>query len=298
MDVEIDMVSDLVEIVRPIALVFLVGALSYRIGRLLMRPSSRTVIPHILLSFFGSLSLSTIIRTFSSIWNEIVLQRFIARRGMIRWYKHYLIFFGGAGLLVFHGLPRILLATTEEQLFPWAQPDLRVATHYLFFASLAVGATVSTIRHLQLGDARGPKGYYHWVPLFAIFAISASGALAFQLEYMPSLYAGPSTEAARSVFYAMHLLIVYFVVATFPLTKFFHVLVRFLAPLAAYYKVGLETVDMAKCVKCGKEFATRQQVDDVKKTLTEIDPALYDLCPKCRRRNWARKVPVSPKTAP
>lgn len=290
------MVNDLAEIVRPIALAVLTGTLSYRIGNLLMRSSSRTIIPHIFSTFFRSLSVSTSSKAISSLWNEIILQRFVAKRGMIRWYKHYLIFIGGAGLLIFHGLPRILFATTEEQMFPWAPPDLRVATHYLFFAALAAGAVVSTIRHLQLGDARGPKGNYHWIPLITIFAVSASGTLAFQLEYVPSLYAGISTTASRSIFYVTHMLIVYSVVATFPLTKFFHVFARLLLPLIIPYKNGLGSSAPVKCVKCGKEFATNTQVKDVKNTLTEIDPSLYDLCPRCRRRNWSRQIP-NPKVS-
>lgn len=260
-------------IIRITALLILVGVLAFKISSSLRRPATKAV----LLEVFNRQIIRKLIRNRHVLLRDYATQQYIANRGRIRWWKHYLIFFGGAGLLIFHGLPRILFATTEEQIFPWAPPELRIASHWLFAAPLLLGGVLSVIRHIQLGDFKGTKRYYHLTPVLIIFLVSITGIFAFQLEYVPRLM---GEVGIGSLMFLLHSLAVYAVVATLPLTKFAHIVVRLL-PLIH----RLEDEKTVSCIRCGIKFTS----ETVSKQHEAITREPLQLCPSCKRRVWIER---------
>jgi len=222
---------------------------------------------------------SALIREFKQ---EALTQQFIASRGMIRWTKHYLIYFGAIGLLVFHGLPRIIFAMTEEQLFPWATPELRIVAHYVFAFPLVIGAILSVLRHIQLGDFKGVKRFYHAIPIAVIFSIAATGVLVFQLEYIPYLFGLLDETGRRGPLFIIHTLTVYGIIIVLPFTKYRHIPLRLLAML-----VGSKRGGILQCSKCGRTVPLTYS-SYPKGGIAKNQDSAEVICSACRRRYWIR----------
>ncbi len=269
--------------VRIIALIIFTSSLSYIVVKWLRKHPTRLLLKRTISSVEGATLSSVASEASRTIIPNLALQQFIAGRSFSRWFSHFLIFIGAMALLLFHGLPRIILGLTELDLFPWATIEIRIITHNIFLIMMITGVVISAVRRLVLKDMPGPRlRRYDLLPLALLTFIGVSGFLAWQLEYEPSLYARSDPILARGSFYITHMLIVYATIAALPLTKFFHGIVRLLSISVAICNKRHKVLHV--CEECGTIVSSMQQVQDLKVIVSDVKPELFNLCPQCKRK--------------
>jgi hypothetical protein len=127
-------------------------------------------------------------------------------------------------------------------------------------------------------------------PLILLFAISITGlALTVsQFWLRGNLYSFLAILHAITVIAALLFL---------PFGKFFHIFQRPAQLGAKLYQQAGAHDEGAWCARCGERFASRMQIDDLKRTLPQLGfdytmpgPAGYwqELCPACKRKTLSR----------
>ncbi|MFZ0590920.1 MAG: MFS transporter [Bryobacteraceae bacterium] len=237
---------------------------------------------------------------------NILMQTFIRRRSPLRWWMHQFLFWGcllAAAVtfpLVFGWISFGSAANDQMTYvaylfgfalgsFPIHSIVAELAFHSLDIAAILVltGIVLALWRRLRDAGAQTLQSFaIDFFPLILLFAISITGlALTVsQFWLRGNLY---------SFLAVLHAITVIAALLYLPFGKFFHIFER-PAQLGAklYQQVGARD-EGARCARCGERFASRMQIDDLKRTLPQLGfdyrvpgPAGYwqELCPPCKRK--------------
>lgn len=236
-------------------------------------------------------------------------QTFIRHRSKLRWWMHQLIFWGCL----------LAVAITFPLVFGWihfgSAPDdqmryvtylfgfevasfrIRTLTSWLLFHGLDVaavlvlaGIALSLWRRMSDKGARTLQTFGgDFFPLILLFAISVTG-----------LALTASTLWLRGSFYEflsiLHALTVVTALLYLPFGKFFHIFQRPAQLGVKFYQQAGEMDQGTRCARCGKRFASRMHVEDLKHVLPQLgfDYSMagaaghwQELCPACKRKTLA-----------
>jgi NNP family nitrate/nitrite transporter-like MFS transporter len=252
-------------------------------------------------------SLSSITGLFGT---NILMQTFIRRRSPLRWWMHQFLFWGcllAAAItfpLVFGWLSFGSKATDQMTYvtyvfgfsiasFPLNSIVAELAFHGLDIAAILVliGITLALWRRLRDAGAQTLQSFaLDFFPLILLFAISITGlALTVsQLWLRGNLY---------SFLAVLHAITVIAALLYLPFGKFFHIFQRPAQLGAKLYQQAGAHDEGARCARCGERFASRMQIDDLKRVLPQLGfdysipgPAGYwqELCPPCKRKTLSR----------
>ncbi len=243
----------------------------------------------------------------SLVATQLVAQGFIRRRSRARWLAHQLIFWGCVlaalvtvpltlGLLHFGSVGqdaskyRVYVAQVGTVSFDAESIVGWLTFHALDIAAALVlgGVFVFLRRRLRDPGALAVERSNDFLALAGLFAVSVTG-----------LFLTVSSTWLDGRFYSalntMHALTVILGLMYIPFGKLFHIFQRPGNLGVAYYKRANEEGPAAICPRCGGEFASAQQVADLRAVLPEVgfdyDTAAggsyQDTCPRCRRRSVA-----------
>ena len=241
---------------------------------------------------------------------NIVMQTFIHKRSRLRWWMHQFLFWGcllAAAVtfpLVFGWISFSSAANDQMTYiahlfgfslgsFPVHSIVAELAFHSLDIAAILVltGIVLALWRRLRDAGAQTLQSFaLDFFPLILLFAISITGlALTVsQFWLRGNLYSFLSILHAITVIAALLYL---------PFGKFFHIFQRPAQLGAKLYQQAGARDEGAWCVRCGERFASRMQIDDLKRTLPQLGfdyrvpgPAGYwqELCPACKRKTLSR----------
>jgi NNP family nitrate/nitrite transporter-like MFS transporter len=248
-------------------------------------------------------SLSSITGLFG---RNILMQTFIHRRSALRWWMHQFLFWGcllAAAVtfpLVFGWISFGSAANDQMTYisylfgfavgsFPLHSIVAELAFHSLDIAAILVliGITLALLRRLRDAGAQTLQSFaLDFFPLVLLFAISITGlALTVsQFWLRGNLY---------SFLAILHAITVIAALLYLPFGKFFHIFQRPAQLGAKLYQEAGARDEGARCARCGQRFASRMQIDDLKRTLPQLGfdyrvpgPAGYwqELCPPCKRK--------------
>jgi NNP family nitrate/nitrite transporter-like MFS transporter len=237
---------------------------------------------------------------------NILMQTFIHRRSALRWWMHQFLFWGcllAAAVtfpLVFGWISFGSAANDQMTYvaylfgfrmasFPVHSVTAELAFHSLDIAAILVlaGITLALWRRLRDTGAQTLQSFaLDFFPLILLFAISITGlALTVsQFWLRGNLY---------SFLAILHAITVIAALLYLPFGKFFHIFQRPAQLGAKLYQQAGARDEGARCARCGERFASRMQIDDLKRTLPQLGfdyrvpgPAGYwqELCPSCKRK--------------
>jgi len=247
-----------------------------------------------------------------AIATDFAAQKFIRRRSVYRWIMH-LCLSGGCTLafaitfpLVFgwvHFEPaagnaevyRVQLLGINAGAF-----DVHSVQGWVMFNLLNISAVLVMIGLVMAGIRRvvnaGERAIQSFaediLPLLLIFAVTATGLmLTVSYKFM--------TGRGHSQMAAIHAASVIALLFYIPFGKLFHMFQRTCALCVSLYKAAGATGPRAHCRRCGEDYASAMQVNDLKQVLDELgfdyrfaspqgDAHYQDICPACRRRVLAR----------
>lgn len=241
-------------------------------------------------------------------WNNIVLQTFIARRSGPRWAAHFLISWGCIvavavtfplvfGWVHFEADPtnpanyRAYMLGFPAGSFPAQSLVGWMTFHVLDFCAVAIIVGMALAMRRRMGD-RGAMTVQQFgmdfVPLVMLFSVCVTGLM---LTVSAMFLHGHSYSFIALV----HAFTVIVTLLYLPFGKFFHIFQRPANLGVQYYKQEGARTERAVCARCGEEFASRLQTEDLKAVLDELgfdyryeDGTHYqDVCPTCRRRLMA-----------
>jgi MFS transporter, NNP family, nitrate/nitrite transporter len=247
-------------------------------------------------------SLGIILKTFLT---HVIEQRFIAKRSRTRWLMHQCIFWGCViaaaitfplvfGWIHFGSAPDDQM-TYITYLFGFPVGSFRIRTliSWLLFHGLDVaavlvltGITLSLWRRLRDRGALTLQDFgTDFLPLILLFAISVTG-----------LALTASTLWLRGAFYGfiaiLHAITVIGALLYLPFGKFFHIFQRPAQIGVKLYHAAGDRDDGTSCARCGRRYASRMQIDDLRRILPQLGfdyrmngPAGHwqALCPECKR---------------
>ncbi len=239
----------------------------------------------------------------STLVHNILLNRFIFRRGYWRGMQHFLLMWGVLGSfaitipLVFGWLHFEAVGERYYTVVVFGQALFTMPVHGLLagliyhglstFAVLTlVGLTMAIMRRLLDKDARvDQRVEYDLFPLYLLLAVTVTGLLLT----VSHVWLGGWGYPLISV---VHQITVVFLLLYLPFGKLFHIPMRPLAMAAdVYHEVGAHEGLLA-CARCRKIYATKQQIRDVVAVLRESGQSLLaadgrtylaEYCPECRR---------------
>lgn len=233
------------------------------------------------------------------LWNQIVAQKFIEKRGKGRWVAHLCIAWGC--LLAF--------AITFPLSWGWiqfgvagdgksyvvefmGQPQIAFDPHgpigFVMFNGLNISAVlvltgVGLAMHRRVFD-RGAQSVQSFandmVPLFLLFAVSITG-LMITASYK---FMGGSNYAFLSL---LHAFVVVVLLLWMPFGKLFHVIQRPAQLGVFYYKRKAAQGPMATCARSGEPYQTQMHHDDLASVMKELGFDFgehQDVSPEQKRR--------------
>jgi hypothetical protein len=291
------------------ACVFSAFGIGYRFAMWLRRPPTRKYWFRGWKIFFRPKRLAqNIVRMVQIFLEDFFAQRFIEKRSHLRWAAHWLIAWGCilAAAVTFplsFGWVHFENAINNQQIyraFVFGQQvssfRLGTLTAALAFNILDIsavmvlaGVALALFRRARDRGAISVQQFAQdMMPLLMLFAISITG-----------LFLTTSTHLMRGLNYGflslLHAVTVIFTLLYLPFGKFFHIFQRPAQAGVQFYKEEGARSKQAVCLRCGQEFASQMQVNDLK----EVERALginyelgrgehyQDVCPLCRRKSLA-----------
>lgn len=232
--------------------------------------------------------------------------RFIWKRGKLRWGAHWLIMWGciiGIAItfpLVFGWIHFETIPGNMDwyRAYVFGFPTMKFPIHSLFgfmvfhglvWASiLVIGGVMLAMRRRMAdhGAASVQQFGEDFLPLILLFAISVTGLM---LTASYTWMKGYAYEFLA----ILHAMTVIFTLLWLPFGKFFHIFQRPAQLGVSFYKdVGAKT-EQARCARCGTEFASLLHVNDLMTIEKQLGFA-YEMpgteawhyqriCPRCRR---------------
>ena len=235
-------------------------------------------------------------------------QTFIRRRSHLRWYMHQSLFWGCL-LAVAITFPLVFgwinfTSTADNQMryvsylfgFPVGTFEVRTVTSWLFFHGLDIaavlvlaGISLALWRRMADRGAMALQDFGDFLPLVLLFAISVTG-----------LALTASTLWLRGAFYGflaiLHAITVIGALLYLPFGKFFHIFQRPAQLGVKLYQRAAAEGPAASCARCGAQFTSHMQLDDLNAVLPKLGFAYgmegdaghwQDLCPPCKRKAMA-----------
>ena len=240
--------------------------------------------------------------------SHLLAQGFIRRRSRARWLAHQLVFWGcilaalitfplTLGLLHFESvgqegdryqvfLSRFgTISFDAESIVGW------LMYHGLDIAAVLVLAGVFIFLRRRLRDpgALAAERSGDFVALVGLFAVAVTGLFLT----VSSLWLDGQFYSALNT---LHALTVILGLMYIPFGKFFHIFQRPANLGVAYYKRANAEGPAAVCRRCGAQFASAQQIADLRQILPELgfdydigdeSGSYQDTCPACRRAGVA-----------
>lgn len=236
---------------------------------------------------------------------EFVANRFIFRRGRIRWAAHWLIMWGCIiaaaitfplvwGWVHFETVPgninmyRTFVFGFAVQDFPVESFLAFLVFHGLVWASFLVIAGVMIAfrrRMIDHGAVAVQQFGEDILPLLLLFAISATGLM---LTVSYTWLRGYAYDFLA----ILHAITVIMTLVWLPFGKFFHLFQRPAQLGVSFYKDAGRTSPQAKCARCGQPFASAMMIRDLVTVEQQLgfnyqlnDGAGHyqQVCPRCRR---------------
>lgn len=236
---------------------------------------------------------------------DVAGNRFIWRRGRLRWMAHFFIMWGciiAFGItfpLVFGWLHFTTVAgdmdTYRAYLFGFGLFNFPVHSivafmlfHGLVWSSFAVilGVMLAMWRRMRDHGAAAVQQFIEDImPLVLLFAISVTGLM------LTASYTWMRGYAFDFIA-ILHAITVIFTLLYMPFGKFFHIFQRPAQLGASFYKDAGATGEQALCRRCGSAFSSRMHIEDLIKVERklgyryEVDGAVEHyqwICPPCRR---------------
>ena len=286
-----------------IASIVALGAIAFRYAIWLQRPATRAYFWRGLDLFFRRKKLAANTATAAgTIATNLVQQKFIFKRGFMRWLMHFLIMWGCilSALITFplsFGWVHFKLEGDRGYRaylfgFPTAVMDGRsilawVQFHALDFTAIMVLAGCAIAIHRRLKD-RGAIAYQSFLldftPHLLLIAISVSGLMltASSLWFHGYMYSFISLSHQALVIMTLFYL---------PFGKLFHIVQRPASIGVELYQQRSREMEQAVCPRCGTMFAGKLWIDDLKKVVDDLGfdyrmedgRVLQDYCPRCKR---------------
>ena len=286
-----------------IASIVAIGAIFFRYALWLQRPATRTYWKRGWQLFLQRKKLAKntaqAAKTFA---NSLIEQRFIAKRGFMRWLMHALIMWGcilsamvtfplafgwvhfklegdmGYRAYVF-GFPLQLME--GRSLIAW------VTFHVLDFTAIMVIAGCAIAIHRRLKD-RGAIALQTFLldftPHLLLIAISVSGLMltASSIWFEGYMYSFIALSHQATVIMTLFYL---------PFGKLFHIVQRPASIGVELYQQRSQEMEQATCPRCGTMFMGQMWIDDLKKVVGDLGfdyrlengKTLQDYCPRCKR---------------
>jgi NNP family nitrate/nitrite transporter-like MFS transporter len=236
-------------------------------------------------------------------------QTFIRRRSRLRWWMHQLLFWGCL-LAVAITFPLVFGwihfgSAPDDQMtyvtylfgFPVGSFRIRTVVSWLLFHGLDIaavlvlgGITLALWRRLRDRGALALQDFgSDFLPLILLFAISITG-LALTAS---TIWLGGAFYGFLSI---LHAITVIGALLYLPFGKFFHIFQRPAQLGVKLYQDHGARDAGSTCVRCQQRFASRLQIDDLKRVLPELgfdyrlgdrEATWQDLCPPCKRATLA-----------
>jgi MFS transporter, NNP family, nitrate/nitrite transporter len=286
-----------------VASIVALGAIVFRYAIWLQRPATRAYFWRGLDLFFKRKKLAANVGSAAgTVATNLVEQRFIFKRGKLRWLMHFLIMWGCilSALITFplsfgwvhfklegdrmyrayvFGFPT--MAMDGRSILAWIQ------FHALDFTALMVIAGCAIAIHRRLKD-RGAIAYQSFLldftPHLLLIAISVSGLMltASSLWFEGYMYSFISLS---------HQAIVIMTLFYLPFGKLFHIVQRPASIGVELYQQRSREMEQAVCPRCGTMFMGKLWIDDLKKVVDDLGfdyrmedgHTLQDYCPRCKR---------------
>ncbi|MBN6189301.1 MFS transporter [Aneurinibacillus sp. BA2021] len=292
--------------------------LAFRIVAFAMRPATRRVDRRSRQNIKDKARKKRSVKAIAiTLFENIILQKFIFKRGLYRGIQHFLVAYGCLGSF----------AITFGLVFGWFHFELVDPNHYavsvlglkpfvmdvegwLAFmiynglnwtaAMCLIGVSMMFYRRIKDRDLQVTQRFeFDLVPLFIILAVTVTG---LALTGSAVLFHGTLYMTISMI----HQMTVITLLVYFPFGKLFHFPQR---PLAAAvplnYEVG-EDISVHNCKRCGTPYAAQEQIEDVVSILKdnnfdlELEDGSYlaEYCWDCRRKMRAMRQMnmLSPRT--
>ncbi|MBM7844949.1 hypothetical protein [Herpetosiphon giganteus] len=288
------------------ATLFATFGITYRYTMWLQRPPTAMYWKRGWQMFFKPQRLLTNMRNlFTRTSSDFAANRFIWKRGKLRWLAHWFIMWGCIvavaitfplvfGWLHFASVPGSL-DSYRAYLFGFALFDFPVDSifaflmfHGLVWSSFAVifGVMLAMWRRMRDHGAASVQQFVEDIlPLILLFAISVTGVM------LTASYTWMRGYAFDFIA-ILHAITVIFTLLYMPFGKFFHIFQRPAQLGATFYKDAGATSEQAHCRRCGEAYSSRMHVEDlisVQKQLGfryevagEVEHYQW-ICPPCRR---------------
>jgi hypothetical protein len=286
------------------AVLFSTFAIVYRYAMWLQRPPTSLYWRRGWQVFFSRRFFARNVRQwFARVINDFALNRFIFRRGAGRGLAHALIMWGCIlafaitfplvfGWIHFETLPgdlgtyRTYVFGFATQSFPVHSFIAFVIFHGLVWSALLViaGVMLAMRRRMREHGAAAVQRFGEDIlPLVLLFAISMTGLL---LTASYTWMQGYGYEFLA----LLHAITVILTLLYMPFGKFFHIFQRPAQLGVSFYKDVGAQLGMAKCARCGTEYAPQMQVEDLIEVERQLgyryelgDSHYQRICPACRR---------------
>ena len=252
-----------------------------------------------------------------TIIDNIILQKFIFKRGIYRGIMHWLIAWGCIGSfaitfgLTFGWMHFKLIDPETYQMVVMGIPTITMAANGLFAQlvyeglnitamMVLVGVTMALIRRSRNQDVKVTQRVeFDLLPLYILLWVTVSGLL---LTVSYKLLGG----WMHSYLALIHQITVVIFLVYFPFGKLFHLPVRPLATAVPMNYQEVVGVDTRECKSCQTPYSNDDQIDDVKEILgaqsfdLQLADGSYlaDYCPSCRRRIRVMKQLNIPSNLP
>ncbi len=283
--------------------IFAIG-ITVRMCSWLIRPATRQVVKRSIQNLKTSERASRNIRSILvTAFENIVLQKFIFKRGIWRGIQHFLIAWGCLGslaitfALTFGWMHFQLVDPVTYQIVVMGIPTISMDANGLFaklvynglnITALMVlaGVSMAIVRRIREKDLQvTQRAEFDLFPLYLLLAVTVTGLL---LTVSYSFLDGWMHHYLTLV----HQVTVIVFLVYFPFGKLFHLPIRPLATAVPMNYQEVLKVDTRACKKCGTNYSSDDQIADVKVILAaqsfDLKMAdgtyLADYCPSCRRR--------------
>lgn len=279
------------------------GAIFFRYALWLQRPATRTYFRRGLQLFFQRKKLlKNTASAATTVGENLLAQRFIFKRGTMRWLMHFLIMWGcilSAAItfpLVFGWVHFKLEGDTGYRAylfgFPLQLMEGRsliawITFHALDFTALMViaGCAIAIQRRLKDRGAIALQSFLlDFTPHLLLIAISVSGLMltASSLWFEGYMYSFITLSHQATVIMTLFYL---------PFGKLFHIVQRPASVGVELYQRRSQEMGQAVCPRCGTMFMGKMWIDDLKKVVGDLGfdyslengQALQDYCPRCKR---------------
>jgi nitrate reductase gamma subunit len=273
--------------------VFLVFGVIYRYSVWLRRPPT-AMLNRRGWSAFGERKGRNLVALPALVGTHLLAQGFIRRRSTSRWLAHQFVFWGCilAALITFPLTLGLLHFESVGQQGDRYEVYLSRVGTMQFDAESIVGWVFYLRRRLSDPGALAVERSGDFLALAGLFAVSVTGLFltASSLWLDGQYYSALNTVHALTVILGLMYI---------PFGKLFHIFQRPGNLGVAYYKRANEAGPAAVCRRCGAEFASAQQIADLRAVLPQVgfdytiagdgadDDNYQNTCPTCRRTQVA-----------